>query len=110
MAYDVALADRVRAVLEVEPDLTERAMFGGLGFMIGGNMAVGVSGQGGLLLRVDPARTAEVVEAERLSRMEMRGRAMNGWLHVDAAQVARDVDLERLVAMGADYARSLPAK
>ncbi len=110
MAYDVQLADRVRALLEVEPDLTERAMFGGLGFMIRGNMAVGAASKGGLILRVDPARTAEIADAEALEAMEMRGRAMNGWLHVAAAQVAAEADLARIVAIGADYARSLPAK
>lgn len=110
MAYNVELADRIRALLDNEPDLSVRAMFGGLGFMIGGNMAVAASSKGGVILRIDPAHTAELAQREGLEVMVMRGRAMNGWLHVAAGQVEGADDLERLVALGADYARSLPPK
>lgn len=110
MAYDVGLAERIRAVVRAEPGLTEQRMFGGLAFLIQGNMAVGASGQGGLLLRVDPAQTESMVSAPHVRRFEMRGRAMNGWLRVDAEAVETDDELGRWVGHGVDYARSLPAK
>lgn len=110
MAYDGDLADRIRAVVQVEPGLTERRMFGGLAFLVHGNMAVSASGQGGLLLRVDPAETESLLDEPRVRRVEMRGRTMNGWLRVDPDVVAADDDLRRWVAVGVEYARSLPAK
>ena len=110
MAYDEALADRIRELLAGEPDVTEQKMFGGLGFMIGGNMAVAASGQGGLLVRVDPDETDALVEQPLASRMEMRGRPMDGWLRVDAEGVGGDDELEPWVRRGAGYARSLPPK
>lgn len=110
MAYDVELSDRVRDLVESEPGLTEKRMFGGLAFLIGGHMAVGASSHGGLLVRVDPARTDELVDEPRVGRFEMRGRAMDGWLRVDAEAVALDDDLERWVHHGVTYARSLPPK
>lgn len=110
MAYDVELSDRVRDLVESEPGLTEKRMFGGLAFLIGGHMAVGASSHGGLLVRVDPARTDELVDEPRVGRFEMRGRAMDGWLRVDAEAVALDDDLERWVHHGVTCARSLPPK
>jgi hypothetical protein len=110
MAYDVDLADRIREVVGGEAGLTEKAMFGGLAFMIGGNMAVAASGQGGLLLRVDPERTEALVDPPSVDRFEMRGRQMDGWLRVDADVVGSDADLRRWVAHGVGYARSLPPK
>ena len=110
MAYDVELADRIRDVVGGETGLTEKAMFGGLAFMIGGHLAVAASGQGGLLLRVDPAETESLVEPPAVDRFEMRGRQMDGWLRVDAPVVASDADLRRWVAVGVAYARSLPPK
>ncbi len=110
MAYDEELADRVREVVGGETGLTEQKMFGGLAFMIGGNMAVAASGQGGLLLRVDPARTESLVDPPAVDRFEMRGRQMDGWLRVDAAAVESDGDLRRWVGHGVGYARSLPPK
>lgn len=110
MAYDVELAERIRAVMQAEPGLTEQRMFGGLAFLVRGNMAVGASSQGGLLLRVDPAQTESMVCEPHVRRFEMRGRAMNGWLRVDAAAVETDDELRRWVGHGVDYARSLPAK
>jgi TfoX/Sxy family transcriptional regulator of competence genes len=110
MAYDVELADRIRAVLQAEPGLTERRMFGGLAFLVQGNMAVSASSQGGLLLRVDPAETESLTSEPHVRRFEMRGRAMDGWLRVAAEMVEDDDDLRRWVGHGIGYARSLPAK
>src|SRR5215212_697450 len=97
MAYDVELADRVRAVVGAEDGLTERRMFGGLAFLIRGNLAVSASGRGGLLLRVDPAETESLVSEPRVRHFEMRGREMDGWLHVQREVVEADGDLRRWV-------------
>ena len=110
MAYDEALADRIRALLATDPDVVEKKMFGGLAFLIGGNMSVSASGQGGLLLRCDPEETDALVNGPHADRFEMRGRAMNGWLRVEAEGVETDDELARWVAVGVDYARSLPPK
>lgn len=110
MAYDEELAERIRDVVQGEPGLTEKKMFGGLAFLIGGNMAAAASGQGGILLRVDPAETESLVAAPHVDRFEMRGRAMDGWLRVDLEAVESDDDLERWLAHGVAYARSLPPK
>ncbi len=110
MAYDEELAGRVREIMEDEDGLAEQKMFGGLGFLIDGNMAVGASGQGGLLLRVDPARTEGLVTEPGAEPFVMRGRPMTGWLRVDGPAVASAEDLQRWVAIGVAYARSLPPK
>lgn len=110
MAYDVELSDRVRDLVESEGGLTEKRMFGGLAFLVGGHLAVAASSQGGLLVRVDPARTDELVDEPCVGRFVMRGRALDGWLRVDAEAVEVDDDLERWVQHGVAYARSLPAK
>jgi TfoX/Sxy family transcriptional regulator of competence genes len=110
MAYDVELADRIRAVLQAEPGLTERRMFGGLAFLIQGNMAVSASSQGGLLLRIDPAETESLISEPHVRRFEMRGRKMDGWLRVDAEAVETDDDLQGWIRHGVTYARSLPSK
>jgi TfoX/Sxy family transcriptional regulator of competence genes len=115
MAYDEELAGRLRDLLAEEPgaaghELTERKMFGGLGFMVGGNMAVAASGQGGLMVRVDPAEGAELVATTPAYPMEMRGRTMSGWLRVDVADLATDEALRAWVHRGASYAAGLPAK
>jgi hypothetical protein len=110
VAYDEALAERIRTLVAGEPGLTEQKMFGGLAFLIGGNMAVAASGQGGLLVRADPDESDALTTTTPASLMEMRGRVMSGWLRVDAADVAADADLERWVGIGTAYARSLPAK
>jgi TfoX/Sxy family transcriptional regulator of competence genes len=110
MAYDVELAERVRAVVQGEPGLTEKRMFGGLAFLVHGHMAVSASSQGGLLLRVDPAETASLLDEPQVRRFEMRGRAMDGWLHLDAEVVDSEDDLRRWVSHGVRYARSLPPK
>jgi TfoX/Sxy family transcriptional regulator of competence genes len=110
MAYDEELADRLRKVVQDEPALTEKKMFGGLAFLINGNMAVSASSKGGLLLRVDPARTESLLSEPEVGRFEMRGREMDGWLRVDATVVDSDRELRRWVDIGVAYARSLPPK
>jgi TfoX/Sxy family transcriptional regulator of competence genes len=110
MAYDEALAARVRAAVEDEPGLSEKTMFGGHAFLVHGNMAVAASGQGGLLLRVDPAESSALTAQPHVERFVMRGRAMAGWLHVGLEAVATPADLQRWVDTGLAYARSLPAK
>jgi hypothetical protein len=110
VAYDVELADRIRMMLKDEPGLTERRMFGGLAFLIDGNMAVSASSKGGLLLRVDPALTGSLVSEPEVGRFEMRGREMDGWLRVDASVVEGDGDLQHWVSHGVTYARSLVSR
>ena len=110
MAYDEQLADRVREVVQDESGLTEKRMFGGLAFLINGNMAVSASSQGGLLLRVDPADTDTLVQEPGVSRFVMRGRAMDGWLRVDTVAVKTEAGLRDWVRHGVGYARSLPPK
>jgi TfoX/Sxy family transcriptional regulator of competence genes len=110
VAYDEELADRIRELLGAESGLTEKKMFGGLAFLIGGNMAVAASGQGGVLVRVDPAQSERLVATTNARLMEMRGRRMQGWLRVDLEDVRSKRELARWVKLGATYARSLPAK
>ncbi len=108
--YDEALANRIRELLADESDLAEKKMFGGLAFLIGGNMAVAASGQGGVLVRVDPAQSDGLVATTNARPMEMRGREMRGWLRVDAEDVRTKRELAKWVERGAAYARSLPSK
>jgi len=108
--YDEQLASRIRELVSAEDGVSEQRMFGGLAFLVGGNMAVAASGQGGLLVRVDPAQSDELVETTRAEEMEMRGRTMAGWLRLDSADVAADDELSAWVTRGVDFARSLPAK
>ena len=110
MPYDEKLADRIRELIGGEPELTEKKMFGGLAFLIGGNMAVAASGQGGLLVRVDPAQSDALVATTNARPMEMRGRPMQGWLRVDSDDVRTPSELAKWVDLGTTYARSLPAK
>ena len=110
MAYDEVLAQRVREAVEGEPGLSEKKMFGGLSFLVNGNMAVGASGQGGLLLRIAPNDADSLTSNPHARRFEMRGREMDGWLRVDAQALELDDELQRWVEIGLDYARSLPAK
>jgi TfoX/Sxy family transcriptional regulator of competence genes len=109
MAYDRDLADRARKLVEGVSDLTEKEMFGGLAFLVAGNMAVTASGQGGLLVRVDPAESDALVASAGARLFEMGGRTMRGWLSVDEEHVAAETLAaweERSVA----FASSLPAK
>ncbi len=110
MAYDEDLAIRIRELVDAEDGLTEKKMFGGLAFLINGNMSVSASGQGGLLLRVDPEQTDKFLGDRHAEPFVMRGRAMQGWLRVAPEGVRTKRDLERWVKRGVAYARSLPAK
>jgi TfoX/Sxy family transcriptional regulator of competence genes len=110
MAYDEDIAERIRELVAGEPGVTEQKMFGGLAFLIGGNMAVAASGQGGVLVRVDPAQSDAIVDTTSAYPMEMRGRQMQGWLRVDQEDVRTRRQLARWVELGTAYARSLPAK
>ena len=108
MAYDEGLAARVRDLVAGEP-VVEKKMFGGLAFLVGGNMSVAASGQGGLMVRVDPAQTEELVREPGVEVVEMRGRSMPGWLRVSASAVD-DAALKTWVDRGVAYARTLPPK
>jgi TfoX/Sxy family transcriptional regulator of competence genes len=110
MAYDENLADRVRELIAVDVAFTEQRMFGGLAFLIGGNMAVAVSGQGGLMVRVDRGDTEALVAKPHARPFEMRGREMKGWVRVDPEGVRTKRQLEPWVRRGVSYARSLPPK
>jgi TfoX/Sxy family transcriptional regulator of competence genes len=110
MAYDEELAQRIRDLVAGEPGLTEKKMFGGLAFLIGGNMAVAASGQGGLLLRVDPEQSDGLVTDSHARPFEMRGRLMRGWLRIDTEHVQTPDELAAWVERGTSFARSLPAK
>ena len=109
MAYDEALAARIRELVGGKAGLEEKKMFGGLGFMVGGNMAVAASGQGGLLVRVDPEESEALVESSAAYPMEMRGRQITGWLRVDSEHLTGD-ELAPWVERGIAYARSLAPK
>ena len=110
MAYDEQLAERIRDRVSAESGVTEKKMFGGLAFLIEGNMAVAASGQGGLMVRVDPEESDELVASSSAEPMVMRGRAMAGWLRIQSADVEDDAELDRWVRTGVGYARSLPPK
>lgn len=110
MTYDEQLAGRLREILTGEPGLSERKMFGGLAFLIEGNMAVAASSQGGLLLRCDPDRREELLAEPHTDAFVMNDREMAGWLRVEATGVADEDALERWVEVGAGWARTLPPK
>jgi TfoX/Sxy family transcriptional regulator of competence genes len=110
MAYDEDLANRIRELLADEDGVSEMTMFGGLAFLLGGNMAVAASGHGGLLVRVDPVQGEELISSAGASPMVMRGRAMTGWLRVDAQAVRGKRQLRAWVRRGVAFARSLPVK
>ena len=110
MAYDEKLAERIRELLAGEPNVTEQRMFGGLAFLIGGNMAVAASGQGGALVRVDPEESDALVAKTKAQPMEMRGRGMRGWLRVADEDLRTKRQLAKWVDLGRAYAGSLPPK
>ena len=110
MAYDEDLADRIRGALGAVPSVTEKRMFGGLAFLVNGNMAVAAIGQGGLMLRVEPEQTEQLLAEEHTGPMEMRGRELSGWIRVDATGIESDEDLQRWVDVGVTRAGSLPPK
>ena len=108
MAYDEDLANRIRELVGMEEGLTEQQMFGGLAFLINGNMSVAASGQGGLLVRVDA--DSDLASKPHASPMVMRGREMTGWLRVHEQGIETQAQLERWVERGVGYAKSLPPK
>jgi TfoX/Sxy family transcriptional regulator of competence genes len=110
VAYDEDLADRIRELIGSERGVTEQKMFGGLAFLIGGNMAIGASGQGGALVRVDPDQSGRLIATTKARPMEMRGRSMKGWLRVDSKDLRSKAQLAKWVKLGTAYARSLPPK
>ena len=110
MAYDRELADRIRALLPDDVTVREQDMFGGLAFLVGGNMAIAASGQGGVLVRVDPADSERLMATTPAEHMEMRGRPMRGWLRVSADEVRTKRQLSKWVDVGVSYASSLPRK
>jgi hypothetical protein len=110
LAYDAELADRIRFLIGTGPGLTEKKMFGGLAFLIGGNMAISASGQGEALVRVDPAESGAMVEATTATVAVMGGRQMPRWLRVSSADLEADEQLTEWVSRAVRYARSLPPK
>jgi TfoX/Sxy family transcriptional regulator of competence genes len=110
VAYDEDLADRIRELMSGERRVTEKKMFGGLAFLVGGNMAIAASGQGGLLVRVDPAKSDALVARTAATVAVMQGRPMAGWLRVATEDVKTKRQLAKWVERGTEYARSLPVK
>ncbi|OBB84317.1 TfoX/Sxy family protein [Mycobacterium sp. 852002-30065_SCH5024008] len=110
MAYDENLADEIRELVASEPGVEEKRMFGGLAFLVNGNMSVAVSGQGGLLVRVPADELDKVLQRAHVSPMVMAGRDVRGWVRVEPAGMRTKRQLEGWVARGVGYARSLPAK
>lgn len=110
MAFDEELAERIRTLAVDEPPLTEKKMFGGLGFMLDGNMAVAASSSGGLMVRIDPDEIGELTGRPGAGPMEMKGRTMNGWLHIEPVGLSDDDSLADWLSIGLDFARTLPPK
>lgn len=110
MPYDAVLADRIRELLLEEDEVTVQPMFGGLAFLVAGNMAVAADPRGGLMVRVAPQRGNELAAAGTAEQMEMHGRPMKGWLHLDADDVATERELSRWVGYALDFVHTLPAK
>jgi TfoX/Sxy family transcriptional regulator of competence genes len=110
VAFDERLAERVRRILDDQPDVTERRMFGGLAFLVGGNLALAARGQGGLLVRVDPADHDAALAEPGTEPMVMRERLMRGWIAVAPGACAKPADLNRWVRRGLAYTLTLPAK
>lgn len=110
MAYDVHLADRVRELLVDGSPVTEQKMFGGLAFLVAGKIAVAASSQGGLMVRIDPAHADRLLATTDARPMEMKGRTIQGWLHVDGDDLHTERQLAQWIAMGTATARSAPTK
>jgi len=110
MAYDAVLAARIRELVEGQSHLEEKKMFGGLAFLIGGNMAIAASGQGGVLVRADPKESDKLIAMTNAEAFEMRGQTMKGWLRVAPENVRTKPQLAKWVGVGTTYARSLPRK
>jgi TfoX/Sxy family transcriptional regulator of competence genes len=110
VAYDEDLAERIRELIVDRTGLSEKKMFGGLAFLVGGNIAIAASGQGGILVRVDPQESDRLVATTDAHEAVMRARPMQGWLRVDSEHVQTKRRLAKWVELGTSYARSLPAK
>jgi TfoX/Sxy family transcriptional regulator of competence genes len=110
VAYDAHLADRVRELLVDGSSVTEQKMFGALAFLVAGAIAVAASSQGGLLVRVDPARADRLLATTNARPMQMKGRAVQGWLHVDGDDLRTEHQLAQWIAIGTATATSAPAK
>jgi hypothetical protein len=110
MSYDEDLANRIRELIAEEPDLTEKRMFGGLAFLIGGHMSVAASREGGIMVRFEPEETDALLRKPHTRPFAMRGRELEGWLRVDPDGLRTKRDLEPWVRRGVAYARSLPPK
>jgi TfoX/Sxy family transcriptional regulator of competence genes len=110
MAYDEDLANRLRELLADEDAITEKKMFGGLAFLLHGNMSVSASRNGGLLARIDPADTDAALARPHVSLMEMGGRTMDGWLTVTPEGVRTKRDLAPWVKRSVKYVKTLPPK
>ena len=110
MTYDEKLAERIRELVAEEPEVSEKKMFGGLAFLVAGNMAVAASGQGGLMVRVDAADGDKLIATTNARPMEMRGRSMTGWLRLDSHDVRQKRQLEKWVSRGVSYAKTFPPK
>lgn len=110
MAYDEELADRIRELVQGERGITEQKMFGGLAFLVHGHMAVVASGQGGLMVRLDPEIAEPLFDEPEVQPVVMRGSEMRGWLRVSEAALGPDEQLARWVTRGLAHARSLPPK
>jgi TfoX/Sxy family transcriptional regulator of competence genes len=110
VAYDEDLADRIRELVSGQANLTEKKMFGGLAFLIGGHMAISASGRGGVLVRVDPRDTDKLVSSSSAQIAVMQGRQMDGWLRVGPEHVRTKAQLAKWVTIGTAYALSLPPK
>src|SRR2546429_2525569 len=110
MAYDEDLANRIRELIASEDGYTEQRMFGGIGFMIDGHMAVGVSGEGGLMIHCSKEETEALLAKPGARPFEMRGPEMKGWLRVDAESVSTKRALEPWAMQSVAFARALPPK
>ena len=109
MAYDETLAERVREVLADEPGSDEKKMFGGLCFLLNGNMCCGVVGDE-LMIRVGPDGYEDALAQPNAREMDFTGRSMKGMVYVDAGGIAEDDDLASWVGRGIDFAGNLPLK
>ncbi len=110
MAYDEDLANRIRELVAAEDGVDEKRMFGGLAFLINGNMSVAASGRGGLMVRVPPDETDKLLTREHVEPMVMAGRETRGWLRVSVEGVKTKRQLQSWVSRGVDYAKTLPPK
>jgi hypothetical protein len=109
MAFDETLAQRIRQRLGKRRGLIEKKMFGGIGFMLGGNMACGVHGQD-MIVRVDPEETDKALGEPHTRQFDLTGRPMKGWILVEPTGLGTDALLGKWVGVGAEYAESLPPK